>query len=447
MRTLNKLLFVIGLFAVTAVSAFSQSPTSFADVAGQSRSVTEFDVNGLKVLVKRRPSAPTVAGGLFVRGGSRNITEKDQGIENLMLRTAVEAGTKYDRTAIRRELAGTGSSVAAGVATDYGVVSIASTRENFDKVWDIFADVIMHPKFAKADVDRVRTQLISGLREAETSPDSALLSLEERVVYKGHPYANDTGGTIATLSEFTPADLAAYHKKVMRTSQLLLVIVGDIDPELMKQYVADTLGKLPPGTYKEKPLPPLDFSKPTLDIQPRSIGTNYVKGVFAAPTLGDPDYYAMRVAMNVLQQLVYAEVRQKRQLSYAPNAEMDNYAANTANIYVTAVDANQSVRVMLDQIELLQERTLPNETIEGLAGQFLTRYYLDQETSAAQAAELARYELIGGGWENAFQFLARIRKVTAADVRDVSNKYMKNLRFVVVGDPEAVDRKIFLQEN
>src|SRR5690606_29658926 len=306
---------------------------------------------------------------------------------------------------------------------------------------------IMHPKFAKEDVDRVREQMLAGLREAETSPDGALLTLEERAVYKGHPYANDGSGTIATLSAMTAADLAAYHKEVMRTSQLLLVIVGDIDPELMKRYVTDSLGKLPRGTYKPTALPPLDFSKPTLDVLPRSIGTNYIKGVFAAPSLSDPDYYAMRVAVNVLQQLVYTEVRQKRQLSYAPNAEMNNLAANTANIYVTAVDANQSVRVMLDQIELLQERTLTNEMIDGMAGQFLTQYYLDQETNGAQAAELARYELFGGGWKNAFQFLERVRKVTAADVNRVSNKYMKNLRFVVVGDPEAIDRRIFLQEK
>jgi predicted Zn-dependent peptidase len=233
----------------------------------------------------------------------------------------------------------------------------------------------------------------------------------------------------------------------MQTSQLLLVIVGDIDPQLMKQYVTNSLGKLPRGAYKAAPMPPLDFSKPTLDILPRSIGTNYVKGVFAAPSLNDPDYYAMRVAINILQQLVYSEVRQKRQLSYAPNAEMNNFAANTANIYVTAVDANQSVSVMLDQIKMLQERTLTDEMIDGLAGQFLTQYYLDQETSGAQAAELARYELIGGGWRNAFQFLERVRKVTAADVKNVSKKYMKNLRFVVVGDTEAIDRKIFLQEK
>ena len=79
-------------------------------------------------------------------------------------------------------------------------------------------------------------------------------------------------------------------------------------------------------------------------------------------------------------------------------------ASNTANIYVTAVDANQAVSVMLDQIKLLKTREINEEIISGIAEHYLTTYYLGQETNAAQAAELAKYELIGGGWRNAFDF-------------------------------------------
>lgn len=447
MRSL-KYKFIFGVFALLTVvcASHAQAQSGVGNLTDQSGSVVEFDVNGLKVIVKRRPSAPTVALGLFVRGGSQNLSEKNQGIEGLMLRTSVEAGTKYDRTAIRRQLASTGSSIVAGSSADYSVVSLASTRDNFDKTWDIFTDVILNPKFAKADVDRVRDQTIAGLREAETNPDSALGSLEQKVIYKGHPYANESNGTIASLSALTPADLAAYRKGIMQTSRLLLVVVGDIDPDVMKKYVTASLGKLPRGNYKPIPLPALDFSKPTLDIVPRSIQTNYIKGVFSAPSLNDPDYSAMRVATTFLQQMVYEEVRVNRQLSYAPNAELNNMAANTGNIYVTAVDANQAVSVMLSQIRSLQNTPPDSERIDGLAGQFLTQYYLEQETNAAQAAELARYELIGGGWKNSFKFLDRIQEVTPADIQRVSKKYMTNLRFVVIGDPKAIDRKIFLQE-
>ena len=434
---------VFGLLLLTVTSVSAQTG-KIDNIAEQAALVTEFDVNGMKVLVKRRTSAPTVAAGLFIRGGSRNITDKNSGIENLMLAAAVEAGKKFPRQTVRREMAATGSSINAAAGRDFSVISFASTRTNFDRIWEIFTDLTINPAFSPKDVDRVRAQILAGLRESEISPDGALQALSDRVAFTGHPYANDVTGTGKTISAFTPADLRAYHQKTMQASRLLLVVVGDIDPNELKARITASFGKLPRGEYKEEPLPALDFSKGTVEIVPRSIQTNYVQGNFGAPALSNPDYFPMRVATTILQQMVYEEVRVKRQLSYAPNAELNNFAANTANIYVTAVDANQAVKVMLDQINMLKSQQIREEVIAGMAGQFLTNYYVGQETNAAQVGELARYELIGGGWRNSFEFLNRIREVKSRDVQAAANKYMKNIRFAVIGDTAAVNKSIFL---
>jgi predicted Zn-dependent peptidase len=101
---------------------------------------------------------------------------------------------------------------------------------------------------------------------------------------------------------------------------------------------------------------------------------------------------------------------------------------------------------MLNEINnLKQERVSPDE-ISGVTGQFLTNYYLGQETNVAQAGELARYELSGNGWRNSFDFLNKVREVKPEDVQRVSQKYMKNLRFIVLGNPTSINRGIFLQK-
>jgi zinc protease len=414
-------------------------------IAAQASQVTEFDVNGLKVIVKRRTSAPTVSGGLFIRGGARNIDEKNAGIENLMLSSAIDAGKNMPRQQVRRELSRLGSGITSAAGQDYSAVSFATTRQNFDRVWEIFSEVLINPAFAEEDIRRDREQILAQLRESDASPEGALQALQNRVLYAGHPYVNDATGTPATIASFTPADVRAYHKKIMETSRLLLVFVGDLDANELRPKIAATFGKLPRGNYQEQPLPALDFSKPSVDITARSLPTNYVEGSFAAPSLSNSDYYAMRVAIAILYNLVYQEVRNERKLSYAPGAELNNFAANTGNISVSSTDPNQAISVMLDQIRLLRTRQLNDAIVSEIAGSFLVSYYLGQETSAAQAAELARYELIGGGWRNAFEFLNRVRRVSSEDVRRVSNEYMKNLRFAVVGNPQSINRSIFLQ--
>ncbi len=438
-------IFVFAAVIILFAGIASAQTGKIENIAEQAALVTEFDVNGMKVLVKRRASAPTVSVGLFIRGGARNITEKNAGIENLMLTSAVEAGKRHPRQTVRRELAATGSSIGAGSGRDFSTISFASTRANFDRIWEIFTDVTINPTFLPEDVERVRSQIIAAERESEISPDGALQALSDRLVFAGHPYANDVSGNLKTLPAFTAADLRAYHQNTMQSSRLLLVVVGDIDADDLKMRITTSFGVLPRGDYKEQPIPAVSFTKNTLDIVPRTIQTNYVQGVFDAPALSSPDYFSMRVATTILQQLVYEEVRVKRNLSYAPNAELNNFAANTANIYVTAVDADQAVKVMLDQVDLLRNQLIREDIIAGMAGQFLTNYYLGQETNAAQTAELARYELIGGGWRNSFEFLNRIREVKPKDIQAVANKYMKNIRFAVIGNPAAIDRSIFLQ--
>jgi zinc protease len=423
--------------------SFAQSANK-PGIADQANLVTELDVNGLKVLVKRRLNSPTVATGLFIRGGARNLTDKNAGIENLMLSAATEGSKKFPRETLRRELSRTGSSVGSSASNDYSVLSLASTRQNFDRSWEIFTDLALNPAFAAEDIERARAQIATGLREQETDNDNYLQILQDRLIYANHPYANSVRGTIEGLAKFTAKDLSDYHQKTMQTSKLLLVVVGDVDPKEIQTRVAATLGKLPRGDYKETPFPALDFSKPTLDVTSRTLPTNYVQGVFDAPSLSNPDYYAMRVAVTILQSRIYSEVRTKRQLSYAPNAELSSAASNTGNIYVTAVDANQAVKVMLDEVNNLRTKQINGEVIDGVSGHFLTLYYIEQQTNVAQAAELAKYELIGGGWRTAFGFLDKIRDVTPAQVQTVSQKYMKNIRFIVVGDPAKIDRKIFL---
>lgn len=437
MRTNIRLFSALLITVVLSGLAFTQS------VAEQQ--VSEFDVNGLKVIVKRRPNTATVAAGLFIRGGSSNLTPDNAGIEAMMLNVATEGGKAFPRDVLRKQVASTGTTLSSGSNRDYSAISMACTKENFDVSWRMFTDVTMDPAFAPDDVERIRANMITALRSKSDSPDAFLQDNVERTIYAGHPYAVDPDGSVENISKFKVADLAAWHKQVMQTSRLLLVVVGNVDPASIQKLAASSFGTLPKGSYMRPAVPALEFSKGSVETVSRPIQTDYVEGSFAAPALSDPEYYAMRVAISILQTEVYQEVRVKRNLSYAPDAALNTQAANNAYIYVTSTDPNQSVKVMLDAIRTLRSNEVTPDVIRQYGNFFLTTYYLGQETNAAQAGELAKYELVGGGWRNSLQYIERIRKVTPAEVKAVAEKYMKNIRFNVIGNPSRVDKTVFLQ--
>jgi zinc protease len=360
-----------------------------------------------------------------------------------MLDAASEASLNFPRERLRSELARMGAAISSGTNYDYSVLTLASTRPNFDRSWEIFTDVALRPAFTPEDVERVRNRMVLSLRDDIDTPDSYVQVLQARVAYAGHPYLNDPRGTAESVSRLTAEDVRRYHKQMMETSRLLLVVVGDIDAQLIRQRLTTSFAKLPRGNYRPTALPELSFPVSTVEVTARDLPTNYVQGVFTAPGLASADIYPMRVASSILQNRVYVEVRARRNLSYAPEAFLWSQGSNLGGISVSSTDANQSVRVMLEEIARLQEEPISADELKGTAQHFLTRYYLGQETNAAQAGELAQAELLGGGWRNATVFMEKLNAVTAADVQRVAQKYMHNLRFVVLGNPKSVDTKIF----
>lgn len=413
-------------------------------IARQASLVTEFEVNGLKVLVKRRAGSQTVATGLFFKGGSRNLTAANAGIETLMLDIATEASVNFPRERLRSEIAKTGTAMGSSGNYDYSVLSFTATRTNFDSMWNLFTDVVLHPAFTKDDFELAKTRALSGLADDADDPDTYLQRLQEKSAYAGHPYLNRPQGALESVSRLTVEDIRRYHQQVLETSRLLLVIVGDLDANELRQKVTASFGKLPRGNYRPEAVPQLSFSASTVEVTQRGLPTNYIEGLFSAPPITSPDIFPMHVASATLRDRVFEEVRVKRNLSYAPSAFLGSQAANVGGIYVSAVDANQAVRVMLDEIKRLQTEPVNQNDISGIVSQFLTGHYMQQETNAAQAASLAEYEIIGGGWRNSLVFLEKLRGVTPADVQRVAQKYMRNIRFVVLGNPQQIDKTVFI---
>jgi zinc protease len=419
-----------------------------AGISAQSavQGVTEFTVNGLKVLVKQRPASQTIAAGLFIRGGSLNVTPANAGIEALMLDLATEASANFPRETLRRELARTASAVSFGVNYDYSAFSLGTTRQYFDRAWQIFVDCALRPSLTPEDFSLVKQRRLTNLSDEQDDPDSSLRILQAAVSYAGHPYQNDPRGTVAMVERLTLEDVRRYHQQLMQTSRLLLVIVGDLDPQEVQRKVTASFSSLPAGSYQPAALPPLSFSAPTVAVTARDLPTNYVQGVYAAPPITSPDIYPIRVATNVLRNRVFQEVRVSRSLSYAPDAFLSEQGANVGGIYVTAVDANQAVQVMLAEVGKLQGQDISADELKAITQSFLTTHYLEQETNAAQAGALARDELIGGGWRSSTNLLERLRAVTPQDVRRVANTYMRNFQFVVLGNPSKIDRQVFLHQ-
>jgi zinc protease len=106
------------------------------------------------------------------------------------------------------------------------------------------------------------------------------------------------------------------------------------------------------------------------------------------------------------------------------------------------VDPNAVLRIMRSELTALQEEQVEAAGLKRLEQQFITEYYLKNETNGDQANVLARAELYQGDYRAADRFMEDLRRVTPADVERVAKQYLTNFRFAYVGDTTKVDRAL-----
>ena len=149
------------------------------------------------------------------------------------------------------------------------------------------------------------------------------------------------------------------------------------------------------------------------------------------------------MGINILSDRLFEEVRTKRNLSYAVGAGLIGNRVNAGFLYVTAVEPDTTLKVMRHEVERLAAEPISPNRLAETVNELLTAYQMGQEANMDQAATLGVYELVGGGWRRAGSYPDRVRAVTSADVQRVARRYLRNLRFVVIGDSSKVDRRLF----
>lgn len=403
---------------------------------------TSFDVGGIKVILRQSDANNVIAANLYLLGGSRQLTSANAGIESLLLEISDRGTKKYPRAVLRRKMSRLGSEIVTAPGDDWTMFGIRGTREVFDSTWSIFADRVMQPTLAAEDVALIKSQFISGLRQRRDDPDALAELLADSIAFSGHPYGIPVVGTEASVSSIDVAALREYHRTQFVKSRMLLVVVGNIDRAHVERLVKATLAGMPQGSYAWTPPPRLPEGKSAVVVEQRSLPTNYIVGYYSGPLANSDDYQALRIATSVLTGRMFSEIRTRQNLTYDVHAPFLDRAASAGGLYVSTASPDTTLKLMYNAVRELQEGLLDPMGLARLEQQFLTEYFLDNETNDAQASFLARAELYRGDYRRADRFVDELKSVTPEQVRNVARKYMRGIRFAYVGDPSRLRRDL-----
>ncbi len=414
-------------------------------VASVSAQTKEFTAAGIKVIFAPSPKE-VVSVRLFIDGGTANYPKEKEGIESLALMTAVEGGTTaHDKTAFHTEAEKIGARFSSSSSYDYGTMDMTCLSSFFDRSWQLFSEAVLTPAFDEKEFGIIQEQLVSGTQMSQSDPDQHLRNLAMENVFTGKNYSKIPEGTAESLQKLTVKDTRDYYFSTVGKKRCFIVVVGQVKEEDLKKKIEATFGKLPEGTAAQKE-PKQFIREPSVFREDRDIATNYIRGLFTAPSLSDKESPAMRVAMSIMQDKFFVELRTKRSLSYAPAAFYSTGVINSSYnvIYISTRDPAQSMAVMTDIINDAKKNGFTEKELKDTKAQFLTNYYKGQETSAAQSMSLGTAE-IAGDWNMVYALTEKVNALTVDDLNKVFRKYTNAIKWTYLGKKDAAKAEDFRQ--
>jgi zinc protease len=261
--------------------------------------VVRLRIPGGSALDGERPGVARFAGEMLTRGsGGRTLED------------------------LAEELDGLGASITVGVGRESTDIVATSLREDIDTVAGLMASALFEPDFPEQQMQIVRGQILSGLRQAKNDTRSEADHLLRSMLYPaGHPYRDRVSGDEESITAITRDDLLAYRERAYRPSRAI-VAVGGLTHDEAVHLVADMFsgwhGELPalviPGTYSSQ-----ESSREIVEIA----GKSQADLALGAPALArsDPDYYALNVANLIFGRLglmgrIGESVRERQGMAY-----------------------------------------------------------------------------------------------------------------------------------
>lgn len=325
--------------------------------------------NGIIVLAQPRPGDGAIDGTVQIRAGHAATGDHIPGRASLTSAMLNRGTANRTFEAFNNETDSLGAMVGSSAGRSAIEVGWHALAEDLDHVLEIAADIIRNPIFPEEELEKVRQQVLTGIRETEQDTGSmASLALQELLYPEGHPFRLRTSGTTESVQAITREHLVEYHARHFGPSATTIALVGGIEGieeavEKLTRAFGDWTNDIPVPQDAPEVAPLSETARSTRVIR----GKSQADIAIGYPTVprAHEDYYALQLANLILGQLglmgrLGAEVRDRNGLAYYATSSLSGGIENSLWSARAGVDPANIGRALegIDQ-ELRRIRTEP----------------------------------------------------------------------------------------
>jgi len=389
--------------------------------------------NGLTVLIRAEPGAPSVHIVTATRAGLRYENEQNNGITRLMARMLTRGTAQRSREQIAAVIDDLGAEIDSYSGRNSFGLTARCLPEDFAAILPIVADCLQNPAFPAEEFQRVQQLTLAQIAAQQEDVDEVAEKLLRATLFQRHPYRFAEIGSAESVGQLSAEQLREFHGQVCRPAGTILVIQGAVEPEQVGKLLSQEFDSWAAGetVAPEIPVEPVLAERRTETVE-RGQNQALVYYGFLGPRVDEDERYVRDVMTAVLagighpggrlhtilrgEGLVYATY------AYAiPGLDPGYYAIYAAT---AAAEMAQVQQIIEENVTRLQTELVGAEELARAKIVCLSHEQIGLAQPAVRAQSQALDELYGLGYDNYRRYQQRIEAVTAEQVRDYARKLL-----------------------
>ncbi len=393
--------------------------------------------NGLRILLVPVGNFQSISVGVFVKIGSRYEDEARSGISHLIEHLLFKGTPRHPTAKIIAEaIEGIGGVSNAYTSQETTVYYAKVAANQASTAIDVLADIIRHPLFDPAELEKERYIIGEEINMMMDSPEDWVSVLLDQVIWPNHPLGRDIAGTHASLAGISRDHVLSFYQAGYHPHNMLIAVGGAFEAAEVVAQLNELLGSwqsAPEPTFEPAPTV---HNKPSWLVEDRPIEQGHLTLALPALHRTHPDRYALSVLNAVLGEgmssRLFLRVREEEGLAYAVDSGL-NLLADTGSLVVYAgVDADratEALQAILEELSRLRDEPVPEVELNKAKEYLKGRLVLGLEDSFSQTAWVASQSLLMGRVKTPAEVLEAYDAITVADVQAIAQKIINPARY------------------
>ncbi|WP_164103963.1 M16 family metallopeptidase [Candidatus Laterigemmans baculatus] len=274
--------------------------------------------NGLRIVAEINPAGYTASFGYFVHTGARDETDEIAGVSHFLEHMVFKGTPRRSAADVNRELDELGGQSNAYTSEEQTVYYATVIPRYQDRIVELLTD-LMRPSLRSEDFESERQVILEEIAKYDDQPPFGAFERSVEVYFGSHGLGRRILGTSETVSAISTDAMRAYFDSRYVPSEMVFAAAGNLDFDAVVEALERQTTDWPTGSPLPPRIPP--FTAPTAHqppgASPRFPGTrgselrretlpapdaqqSYAVSLSSAPSLRDPDRYAMRLLATVL---------------------------------------------------------------------------------------------------------------------------------------------------